>query len=553
MNTWVRASTAVLLIGICSLSNTIGCSTQKNSQSQTSQSTTQSGTQAPLTVDDLVAPIALYPDQLLAQVLTASTNPQEVLDGGNWLIQNQNLKGDALIAAAKKAGFSASVQYLMAFPQVVDNMCQEMEWTRQLGEAFKSDEKAVMDAIQQKREQAQKMGNLKSSPQMTVESKKADNGQQYVAIQPADPKVVYVPQYNPITIYNTQAPAAPAPAAAPTTTTVIHEKEESGVSTGTAVGIGLLSFGVGMAVGAAFHHDYYPYPAWGVGGVYYGGRPYYPPPYHPAYTGYRPATGYHPPSNYHWNQYNRNTNINVNNNYYGKFQNQKQPIQPPANAQGGLGNKNPSGLAGRNASTLPANNRAGANQPNWKGQNTYQGARPANRDQQKPGASMANVSPGTMDRANRGNVTQASNRENLRPSSASTGNRRENASAGTSNMAARSSQPGANRPATSANAGSMNRAGASGGGGSRPAVQPSAQPNPNRGGDRGFAGAGSSPGSRASASPSGQSFGGGDRGGAFGGQSGGADRAASSRGRSSMGGGGGSGGGRRSGGGGRRR
>lgn len=90
--------------------------------------------------------------------------------------------------------------------------------------------------------------------------------------------MVYVPQYNPITIYKTQAPAAPAPAATaaatPATTTVIHEKEESGVSTGAAVGIGLLSFGVGMAVGAALHHDDYPYPAWGSGGVYYGGRPF---------------------------------------------------------------------------------------------------------------------------------------------------------------------------------------------------------------------------------------------------------------------------------------
>ena len=177
------------------------------------------------------------------------------------------------------------------------------------------------------------MGNLSSSPQMAVETKQSDNGQQYVEIKPADPKVVYVPQYNPVTIYNNPAPA-PAPAVAPTQTTVVTE-QQSGVSTGTAVAIGLLSFGVGMAVGSAIHNDnYYPYPAWGGGGVYYGGRPYYPPPYRPAYPGYRPAYGYHPPGNYQWNQYNRNVNVNVNNNYYNRF------------------NKT-------NVNTLPANNRAG--------------------------------------------------------------------------------------------------------------------------------------------------------------------------------------------------
>jgi hypothetical protein len=226
---------------------TTGCkSSQENSQSPShvAPQNEQAQTQAtPLSLDDLVAPIALYPDQLLAQVLTASTSPQEVLDGGNWIIQNQNLKGDALINAAKTAGFGPSMQYLMNFPQVVDNMCQEMDWTTQLGQAFQSDQKGVMEAVQRKRGQAQKTGNLVSSPQMTVVSK-TDSGRQYVEITPANPKVVYVPQYNPVTIYNTQA--APAPAQ-PTTTLV---NQSSGVNTGTAVGIGLLSFGVGMAVGA---------------------------------------------------------------------------------------------------------------------------------------------------------------------------------------------------------------------------------------------------------------------------------------------------------------
>ena len=99
------------------------------------------------------------------------------------------------------------MQYLMSFPQVVDNMCQQLDWTRELGQAFQTDQKGVMDAVQRKRAQAQQTGNLKSSPQMTVDTKKADNGQPYVEIKPANPQVVYVPQYNPVTIYNTPAPA----------------------------------------------------------------------------------------------------------------------------------------------------------------------------------------------------------------------------------------------------------------------------------------------------------------------------------------------------------
>src|SRR5205814_4851098 len=127
--------------------------------------------------------------------------------------------------AAKAAGFSPSAQYLSLFPQVVDNMCQQMDWTKQVGEAFKSDQKGVMDAVQRKRAQAEKMGNLDSSQQMTVENKKADNGEPYVEIKSADPKVVYVPQYNPVTIYNSPAPAA-APAAATTTTTTTEAEKE---------------------------------------------------------------------------------------------------------------------------------------------------------------------------------------------------------------------------------------------------------------------------------------------------------------------------------------
>src|SRR5450755_4116958 len=144
MNALFRSSTAAILAIVFSYVTVMSGSRYQATVMAAGQDAPQTPV-APaeqMSVDDLVAPIALYPDQLLTQVLTASTNTQEVLDGGNWLIQNQSLKGDALTNAAKAANFSPSMQYLMAFPQVVDNMCQEIDWTTQLGKAFTADQKA---------------------------------------------------------------------------------------------------------------------------------------------------------------------------------------------------------------------------------------------------------------------------------------------------------------------------------------------------------------------------------------------------------------------------
>ena len=538
MNPVLRAGTASLLTVVFSaMSILTGC---KSAEPPAPQS--QAAAPAPaapavpppqqISVDDLVAPIALCPDQLLAQILTASTNAQEVLDGGNWLLQNQNIKGDALTNAAKQAGFSPSMQYLMSFPQVVDNMCLQLDWTRELGHAFQTDQKGVMDAVQRKRAQAQQKGNLKSSPQMKVETKKADNGQPYVEIQPANPQVVYVPQYNPVTIYNTPAPATVVvtqPAATPA------PQVQSGVSTESAVAIGLLSFGVGMAVGSAINrNNYYPYPAWGYGGVYYSGRPYYPPPYHPVYPGYRPAYGYHPPANYPWTQYNHNVNVNVNNNYYNKFNN--------ATLYGGNNNVNTS-----NANTINANNRqalaAGnqpAGQPNWKGQSTYQAARPNNTNQQ-PGASMANANP--ANRPNADNSSATANRPNA-GNTLATANRPNGSNNGSLNRPNAGSSPlsspggnNLNRPNT-ANAAPINRLNdANPGTMNRAAAAPS---NTYRGGDRGYANAATRPGNSSPAArpaPQVQNRGGENNSAFANSGSARSERTASNRGQASMGGG----------------
>ena len=334
---------------------------------------------APVTIGDLVAPIALYPDQLLGQVLTVSATPQEVLDLGNWLIDNDTLTGGKAQDAAKAAGFSTSAQYLALFPQVVDNMCQEIDWTTQLGDAYTDNAKGVMAAIQTKRQEAIKAGTLKTSSQMTVTTKKGDDGKSYIEITPTDPKVIYVPVYNPVNVYVTNP--APAPAAVTNTTVVVQKTEQSGVSSGTAVGIGLLSFGIGMAVGASINNSYYPYPMWGYGGMYYGGRPYYPPPYRPPYyPGYHPAYGYHPPASYHWNQVNRQTNITINNNnYYNRINNNSN------NRTRNTNNANrPGQVAGGNRGGGGAGQRP----------TEYKGARPSTSDRPGGGMASANNRPG---------------------------------------------------------------------------------------------------------------------------------------------------------------
>lgn len=255
----------------------------------------------PSALDDLLAPIALYPDALVGQILAASTNAQEVLDAGNWLLDNQDLKGDALDTATEKLGFGPAVRSLVHFPSVVDMMCSQLDWTREVGQAFAADQQGVLDSIQRLRSQAAAVGNLKSSPQQKVE-KTEEGGKQVIVVEPADPKVVYVPQYNPQVVYTTPPPA-------PATTTVIQE----GHSTGDMVAAGLIGFTAGIILNEAFddHDDYY-HPHWG------GGAVYYPPPYRPVYPGYRPAGAYARPVNYRhsYNNINGDVNINVGNDEY---------------------------------------------------------------------------------------------------------------------------------------------------------------------------------------------------------------------------------------------
>jgi hypothetical protein len=147
-------------------------------------------------LEQIVAPVALYPDPLLAQVLMASTYPLEVVQAERWQKQNKNLKGESLKAAVDKQPWDASVKSLVEFPDVLAMMSEKLDWTQKLGDAFLAQQKEVMDTVQTLRKRAKDEGNLESSKEQTVTEK-----EEKIVIEPADPQVVYVPVYNPTVVY----------------------------------------------------------------------------------------------------------------------------------------------------------------------------------------------------------------------------------------------------------------------------------------------------------------------------------------------------------------
>ncbi|CAA0079511.1 Uncharacterised protein [Halioglobus japonicus] len=321
----------------------------------------------PEALENLLAPVALYPDVILAQVLVASTNPQEVLDAGNWLLENNALEDGALDEAAQQAGFTPPIRALMQFPLVVDMMCQDLDWTSDLGQAYIDDQAGVLDAAQRLRVQAQDVGNLASSEQMDVETITEDN-QQIVTISPPDTEIVYVPQYDPVAVY------APQPATTTTTTVV----QDNGYSSGELVTTGLLAFGAGMLVNEIFDDDdddYY------YGGGYWGR----PPPYYPPYP-YRPryGDGFYPSHGYNRGNGNFNNNtviVNQNNNYWKNRRqgNDRSPISEARRNRPELANLNTQAAKGARRSA-PVNERvagqAGSSERALpKIQGSYAGAR----------------------------------------------------------------------------------------------------------------------------------------------------------------------------------
>ncbi|HEY9161769.1 MAG TPA: DUF3300 domain-containing protein [Desulfomonilia bacterium] len=234
-------------------------------------------------LDQMLAPIALYPDSLLAQIFMASTYPIEVVQADRWLQNNKSLKGDKLKAALDKQTWDESVKSLVSFPDVLDMMNDKLDWTQNLGDAFLAQQKDVMDTVQKLRKKAYQAGNLKSNQQQQV-----TNDGSTVIIQSANPQVIYVPVYDPTVIYGTWWYPAYPPYPVYT----------------YPPGAALVTFTVGVAVGAAWY-------GWSHGCNWHGGTiivtpppPPPPPPHHgpgptppppPHGNGNNHPDGNHPP------------------------------------------------------------------------------------------------------------------------------------------------------------------------------------------------------------------------------------------------------------------
>jgi hypothetical protein len=198
----------------------------------------------PEEIDQILAPIALYPDSLLAQVLTASTYPLEVVQAARFVQQNKELKGEKLMEAAKDKDWEPSVKAMLQFPDVLLMMNEQLEWTEKLGNAFLAQQKEVMASVQRLRQRAEESGNLKTTKEQKVIVEKETK---VIVIEPASPQVVYVPAYNPTVVYGVWAYPAYPP----------YPVYPPNYVAGTA----LFSFAAGVAVGAAWSG----YGGWGCG------------------------------------------------------------------------------------------------------------------------------------------------------------------------------------------------------------------------------------------------------------------------------------------------
>jgi len=213
--------------------------------------------QTPEQLQQLVAPIALYPDSLVAQILAASTFPEQVVEADRWVQAHPDLTGDALGQAVDQQPWDPSVKALAAFPSVLGNMDKNLSWTSSLGDAYYNQEQDVMDAIQVMRQQAQEAGNLQTTPQQTVTTQGST-----IIIQPANPEIVYVPAYDPWLVYG--GPIVPWPGWYP--------------YPGIWYNGPYLSFGVGFGIGFfggfgwGWHHWGF---NWGGHFATFGGRRYY--------------------------------------------------------------------------------------------------------------------------------------------------------------------------------------------------------------------------------------------------------------------------------------
>jgi uncharacterized membrane protein YgcG len=222
---WMASSALLFATLPCDLT---AQDTQAPPPAQGPAPTPQYNPQSPEQLQQLVAPIALYPDSLVAQILSAATFPEQVVEADRWVQNHPDLKGDALAQAVDQMQWDPSVKALTAFPSVLGNMDKNLSWTSSLGDAYYNQQQDVMDAVQVMRQKAEQAGNLKTTPQQTVTAQGST-----IIIQPAQPDVVYVPAYDPWVVYGPPIVAWPGWYPYP----------------GIWYGGPFLSFGIGFGVG----------------------------------------------------------------------------------------------------------------------------------------------------------------------------------------------------------------------------------------------------------------------------------------------------------------
>ena len=331
-------------------------------QAPTSSTQTQATKIPAEQLDSLVAPIALYPDPLLAQTLAASTYPLELIQLQQWLLKNKNLKDKALADAVEKQTWDPSIQALAALPDVVKRLADDIQWTTDLGNAFLAQQSDVMEAVQRMRKKAQDKGNLQSTEQQKVDTKVIE-GDSVILIEQANPQVIYVPSYDPMYVYG--APFYPYPP--------IYYPPAGYYAAGMAI-----SFGVGIAMGAFWGGGW----GWGCG---WGGNNVYIN---------------------HNNNFNRNSNIN------GGNRNNIGGGNRPSNPIAGGGNRGDIG-GGNRASTLPAGGGGGdrwQHNPSHRGGAPYRDRATADRfGGTARGDSLANRQAGARQQVGRqgGNLSSA--------------------------------------------------------------------------------------------------------------------------------------------------
>jgi hypothetical protein len=402
---------------LCSALLVPGLAVQANQSQAPAAGTAQqeAANLSPDQLDSLVAPIALYPDPLLAQVLAASTYPLELVQLQQWLEKNKTLKDKALVDAVQKQSWDPSVQAMAALPDVVKRLVDDIQWTADLGNAFLAQQDDVMGAVQRMRAKAQEKGNLKSNEQIKVETRVVES-KQVIVVEQSNPQVVYVPSYDPVVVYG--PPAYPYPP--------IYYPPPGYYAAGMAI-----SFGVGLAMGAA----------WGGGWGYNCG----------------------------WGGGNNNININNNNNFINNSNRQNigngnRPSQQPNGGRGNSWQHNPQHRGG-----TPYGNRATANKYGGTTRGASASDRQANARRQQSRQQGGRQGAGTMDRGGAGGGRQQGGAGNRGSGGDRVGNRQTSGGSGGRNSDAfgGSSRSGSSARASSSRGGSSMGGGSRGGGGGR--------------------------------------------------------------------------------------